>query len=91
MTTRTNNRISHKEAERLEGSVEPSSKIIEKRICTMAIYSKVIVDELGHIQDYVSDLTGAEVNDILASHPEWKIDTIMVANCYYGDIDGEGF
>lgn len=91
MTTRTNNRISHKGAERLEGSVKPSLKTIEKRICIMAIYSRVIVDELGHLQEYVSDLTGAEVNDILANHPEWKITTIMVSNCYYGDIDGEGF
>ena len=57
----------------------------------MAIYSKVIVDELGHLQEYVSDLTGAEVNDILANHPEWKVTTVMVANCYYGDIESEGF
>ena len=57
----------------------------------MAIYSKVIIDELGHLVEYVSDLTGAEVEEILANHPEWKISTIMVANCYYGDIDGEEF
>ena len=57
----------------------------------MAIYSKVIVDELGHIQEYASDLTGAEINEILTAHPEWKMTTVMVANCYYGDIDGEGY
>ena len=57
----------------------------------MAIYSKVIVDELGHIQEYASDLTGAEINEILASHPEWKMTTVMVANCYYGDMDSEGY
>ena len=57
----------------------------------MAIYSKVIVDELGHLVEYVSDLTGAEVEEILANHPEWKISNVMIANCYYGDIDEEGF
>ena len=57
----------------------------------MAVYSKVIVDELGHLQEYVSDLTGAEVEQILADHPEWKMTILMVANCYYGDIDAEGF
>ena len=57
----------------------------------MAIYSRVIVDELGHLQDYVSDLTGDEINTILAEHPEWKITTVMVANCYYGDVEGVGF
>ena len=57
----------------------------------MAIYSKVIVDELGHLVEYVSDLTGAEVEEILQAHPEYKITTIMVANCYYGDVDSEGF
>ena len=57
----------------------------------MAIYSKVIVDELGHIQEYVSDLTCAEINEILAEHPEWKMTTVMVANCYYGEIDCEGY
>ena len=57
----------------------------------MAIYSKVIVDELGHLVEYVSDLTGAEVEEILQTHPEYKMTTIMVANCYYGDVDGEGF
>lgn len=57
----------------------------------MAVYSRVIVDELGHLQDYVSDLTGDEINTILAEHPEWKITTVMVANCYYGDVEGVGF
>lgn len=57
----------------------------------MAIYSNVIVDELGHLQDYVSDLTGDEINTILAEHPNWKITRIMVANCYYGDMEGVGF
>lgn len=57
----------------------------------MAIYSRVIVDELGHLQDYVSDLTGDEINTILAEHPEWKITTVMVANCYYGDVEEVGF
>jgi len=57
----------------------------------MAVYSRVIVDELGHLQDYVSDLTGDEINIILAEHPEWKITTVMIANCYYGDVEGVGF
>ena len=33
----------------------------------------VIVNEWGEIEEYVSDLTGAEVNEILDEHPEWKI------------------
>ena len=57
----------------------------------MAVYSRVIVDELGHLQEYVSDLTGDEINAILAEHPKWKITTTMVANCYYGDVEGIGF
>lgn len=39
----------------------------------MKIYASVIVNELGEIEEYVSDLTGAEVNEILDEHPEWKI------------------
>jgi hypothetical protein len=62
-----------------------------KEVNVMAIYAQVIVDELGHLKEYVSDLTGAEVNEILENHPEWKITTTMIANCYYGDIDAEGF
>lgn len=37
------------------------------------MYSRVIVNELGEIEKYVSDLTGAEVEKILSEHPEWKI------------------
>jgi hypothetical protein len=37
------------------------------------IYSRVIVDECGEIMEYVSDLTGAEMNEILEEHPEWKL------------------
>lgn len=37
------------------------------------IYSKVIVDECGDIMEYVSDLTGDEMTEILESHPEWKL------------------
>ena len=42
------------------------------------MYTRVIVNELGEIEEYVSDLTGAEVNEILESHPEWKIKCIPV-------------
>lgn len=42
------------------------------------IYSRVIVNELGEIEEYVSDLTGAEVEEILEEHPEWKIKCIPV-------------
>ena len=37
------------------------------------MYTRVIVNELGEIEEYVSDLTGAEVEEILESHPEWKM------------------
>ena len=37
------------------------------------MYTRVIVNELGEIEEYVSDLTGAEVNEILDNHPEWKL------------------
>ena len=37
------------------------------------MYSRVIVNELGEIEEYVSDLTGAEVEEILAEHPEWRL------------------
>ena len=42
------------------------------------IYSRVIVDECGEIMEYVSDLTGAEINEILEEHPEWQITTVQV-------------
>lgn len=37
------------------------------------MYSRVIVNECGEIMEYVSDLTGAEMNEILEEHPEWKL------------------
>ena len=40
------------------------------------MYSRVITNELGEIEEYVSDLTGAEVEEILANHPEWKLKII---------------
>ena len=42
------------------------------------MYSRVIVDECGEIMEYVSDLTGAEVNEILEEHPEWSIKCVEV-------------
>lgn len=42
------------------------------------MYARVIVNELGEIEEYVSDLTGAEVDEILADHPEWSIKCIPV-------------
>lgn len=42
------------------------------------MYGRVIVNELGEIEEYVSDLTGAEVEEILADHPDWKIKCIPV-------------
>lgn len=42
------------------------------------MYSRVIVNELGEIEEYVSDLTGAEVEEILGEHPEWKIKCIPI-------------
>ena len=42
------------------------------------MYSRVIVNELGEIEEYVSDLTGAEVEEILTEHSEWTIRCIPV-------------
>jgi hypothetical protein len=42
------------------------------------MYARVIVNELGEIEEYVSDLIGAEVDEILADHPEWSIKCIPV-------------
>lgn len=44
----------------------------------MVMYSRVIVNELGEIEEYVSDLTGAEVEEILADHPEWRLKIISI-------------
>lgn len=42
------------------------------------MYRRVIVDECETVMEYMSDLTGAEVNEILAAHPEWSIKCIAV-------------
>ena len=42
------------------------------------MYNRVIVDECGKIMEYVSDLTGAEVNEILDEHPDWQIKHIPI-------------
>ena len=72
----TISRKSHKEAERFEGIVEPSSTHYYKELLNM--YSRVIANELGEIEEYVSDLTGAEVEKILTEHPEWTIKCIPI-------------
>lgn len=38
----------------------------------------VIVNELGEIEEYISDLTGAEIEELLTEHPEWKIEYIPI-------------
>ena len=42
------------------------------------MYNRVIVDECGEIMEYVSDLTGAEINEILDEHPEWQIKCVSI-------------
>lgn len=42
------------------------------------MYRRVIVDECGEIMAYVSDLTMAEVNEILKDHPEWQITCLSI-------------
>ena len=42
------------------------------------MYNRVITDECGEIMEYVSDLTGAEINAILEDHPEWSIKCVEV-------------
>lgn len=42
------------------------------------MYRRVIVDECGEIMEYVSDLTGAEISEILKEHPEWQITCLPI-------------
>ena len=42
------------------------------------MYTRVIVNELGEIEEYVSDLLGAEVEEILTEHPEWQLKIIPI-------------
>lgn len=42
------------------------------------IYARAIVDELGYVVEWVSDLTGAEINEILTEHPEYTIKAIQI-------------
>ena len=58
------------------------------------VYSRVIVDELGHLVDYASDLTGAEINKMLEEHPEWKLTTQAIGvSCgtINDELEGVGF
>jgi hypothetical protein len=52
------------------------------------VYARVIVDELGHLVEYASDLTGAEINEMLEEHPEWRL-TTQAIGMSYGTIDDE--
>ena len=38
----------------------------------MAEFKIAIVDELGEVKHWCSDLTAEEIEQILATHPEWK-------------------
>lgn len=50
------------------------------------IYASVIVNEKGHLVEYVSDLTGDEIITMLAEHPEYSIRKIAIAMSD-GDIE----
>jgi hypothetical protein len=58
------------------------------------VYARVIVDELGYLVEYASDLTGAEINEMLEEHPEWRL-TIQAIGMSYGtandELEGVGF
>ena len=58
------------------------------------IKTEAIINEKGHIVEYVSDLTGAEINEILAKHPAYKWAKVTVV-CAYGtandELEGVGF
>lgn len=58
------------------------------------IKTEAIINEKGHIVEYASDLTGAEINEMLAKHPEWKWAKVT-AVCAYGtandELEGVGF
>lgn len=40
------------------------------------VYARAIIDELGHLVEYASELTEAEINKMLEEHPEWRLTTI---------------
>lgn len=42
------------------------------------LYRRAIVDELGCIMYWCSDLTDEEIDEILIYHPEWSIKCIAV-------------
>lgn len=59
------------------------------------IKTEAIINEKGHIVEYVSDLTGAEINAILAKHPEYKWAKVTIV-CACGttindELEGVGF
>lgn len=41
-------------------------------------YRRAIVNELGEVVEWVSDLTGCEINEILEEHPEYSIRCVGV-------------
>lgn len=42
------------------------------------MYKSAIVDELGEVMYWCSDLTKEEVYQILCDHPEWDCDLIEI-------------
>lgn len=50
------------------------------------IYASVIINEKGHLVEYVSDLTGDEITTMLTEHPEYSIKKIAIAMSN-GDIE----
>lgn len=59
-----------------------------------AVYARVIVDELGHLMEYASDLTGEEINKMLEEHPEWRLTTQAIGMSYgtvNDELEGVGF
>lgn len=48
----------------------------------MLEYKSAIVDELGAIRSWCSDLTEKEIKEILNTHPEWAIKCIQIGGGY---------
>ena len=42
-------------------------------------YRRAVINELNEVVEWVSDLTGGELNELLEEHPEYRITCVGVA------------
>lgn len=45
-------------------------------------YASAIVNEIGHVVKWCSDLDGEEIDEILTQYPEYTVVCIEVGGCY---------